>query len=74
MLHVLQDESRKIILIIKQLGRNTFLDFYSIVAPSNSLNTIFKVMFLETVGAFKGIRKAVLQTELLTLTSKALSM
>jgi len=31
-------------------------------------------MLFETFWAFKGIRKAALQTELLKLTSKALSM
>lgn len=37
----LQNSSRKIFLIIKQQGRNTFLNSHSIVAPSKSLKIIF---------------------------------
>lgn len=60
-------------LVIKQEGGNTLLNSCNTAVPSNSLNTIFKVMLFETFWAFKGIRKAALQTELLKLTSKALS-
>lgn len=71
----LENISRKIFPIIKQQERNTFLNSYSIAAPSNSLNVIFYFKWCyETSWVFKGISKAALQTELLKLTSKALSM
>jgi len=40
----LQNSSRKIFLIIKQQGRNTYLNSYSTAAPSNSLNIFLFVL------------------------------